>query len=127
MVRKSFVEIAGYSPDDPEVLAEQEDFDQYLWYTDCLVKARADQGLSQTAVARRMGTTQSAVSDLERSGSDPRVSTLMRYARALGAPLRFRAPVFSQISIEVTTVPASAVRKPLIFSGWTSIPKDDVA
>src|SRR5262245_8585878 len=39
---------------------------------------------SQTAVARSMGTTQSAVSDLEHGRVDPRLSTLQRYARAVG-------------------------------------------
>lgn len=42
---------------------------------------------SQTAVAKAMGTTQSAVSDLEGGATDPRLSTLQRYARAIGCRL----------------------------------------
>jgi transcriptional regulator with XRE-family HTH domain len=48
---------------------------------------RGEQGISQAEVASAMGTTQSAVSDLERGATDPRLSTLQRYARAVGCVL----------------------------------------
>lgn len=51
-----------------------------------LVARRRALGLTQTAVGRSMGTTQSAVSELE-SGADCRLSTLRRYAAALGVTL----------------------------------------
>lgn len=92
-MRKSIAEIAGYSDDNPEVLAARDDFAEYLRYTDCLVAHRKKLDITQREVADRMGTVQSAVSELERSDSDPRVSTLMRYARALGVPFKFRLPV----------------------------------
>lgn len=38
-----------------------------------------------------METTQSAVSDLERGTADPQLSTLQRYARAVGARVVVRA------------------------------------
>jgi transcriptional regulator with XRE-family HTH domain len=41
-------------------------------------------GLSQTEVAARMGTSQSAVARLEAGALDVRLSTLARYAQALG-------------------------------------------
>jgi predicted transcriptional regulator len=41
-------------------------------------------GLSQTEVAARMGTSQSAVARLEAGALDVRLSTLARYAEALG-------------------------------------------
>lgn len=41
-------------------------------------------GLSQTAVAGRMGTSQSAVARLEAGEADVRLSTVERYAAALG-------------------------------------------
>jgi transcriptional regulator with XRE-family HTH domain len=44
-------------------------------------------GLSQTAVAARMGTSQSAVARLESGAADVRLSTLHRYAEALGGTL----------------------------------------
>lgn len=48
-----------------------------------MVACRKQSGRSQTVVAKAMGTTQSAVSELEGGAVDPRLSTLQRYARAL--------------------------------------------
>jgi seryl-tRNA synthetase len=45
---------------------------------------RGKQGESQTAVAARMATSQSSVARLERSAGDARISTVDRYAEALG-------------------------------------------
>lgn len=52
-----------------------------------LVSVRRNADLSQQAVAERMGTTQSAVSELERVATDPHISTLQRFSRAVGAKL----------------------------------------
>jgi transcriptional regulator with XRE-family HTH domain len=52
-----------------------------------LIQCRQDKGLSQSIVAEAMETTQSAVSELEGGGTDPRLSTLQRFARALGSRL----------------------------------------
>lgn len=51
--------------------------------TEALVARRIDLGLSQTEVAARMGTSQSAVARLEAGGADVRLSTLERYAAAV--------------------------------------------
>ncbi len=50
-----------------------------------LVSRRRELGLSQTQVAARMGTSQSAVARLEAGQGDIRLSTLERYAAALGS------------------------------------------
>jgi transcriptional regulator with XRE-family HTH domain len=50
---------------------------------DELVQARRERGLSQTEIAARMGTSQSAVARLERGDLDVRLSTLERYAAAV--------------------------------------------
>ncbi|HLX78119.1 MAG TPA: helix-turn-helix domain-containing protein [Acidimicrobiales bacterium] len=50
-------------------------------------------GLSQTEVAARMGTSQSAVARLEAGSLDVRLSSLERYAAALGQDFKF---MFSQ-------------------------------
>lgn len=52
-----------------------------------LADARHEQGLSQTAVAAQMGTSQSVVARLESGALDMRLSTLQRYAAALGLDL----------------------------------------
>ncbi len=55
-----------------------------------LAARRVELGLSQTAVAARMGTSQSAVARLESGTADLRLSTLERYAAALGEVLDWR-------------------------------------
>ena len=57
--------------------------------SDGLVSERVRLGLTQTEVAARMGTSQSAVARLEAGDADIRLSTLERYATALGMELRF--------------------------------------
>jgi DNA-binding XRE family transcriptional regulator len=63
-----------------------------------LVARRRETGLSQTEVAARMGTSQSTVARLEAGEVDPRLSTLQRYAEALGAGLDIQLRDRSQIS-----------------------------
>jgi transcriptional regulator with XRE-family HTH domain len=55
-----------------------------------LVARRQALGLSQTEVAARMGTSQSSVARLESGSSDILLSTLERYAAALGDELGWR-------------------------------------
>jgi predicted transcriptional regulator len=55
-----------------------------------LVELRRESGLSQTQVAARMGTSQSAVARLEAGEVDVRLSTLERYAAAVGHHLDVR-------------------------------------
>ena len=54
-----------------------------------LAERRRRLGLSQTAVAARMGTSQSAVARLEAGVDDVRLSTLERYAEAVDLRLGF--------------------------------------
>lgn len=56
-----------------------------------LVSHRRAVGLSQTQIAARMGTSQSAVARLETGDADVRASTLERYAAALGRVIRWQA------------------------------------
>jgi ribosome-binding protein aMBF1 (putative translation factor) len=58
--------------------------------TTALVSRRVELGLSQTEVAARMGTSQSAVARLESGDADIRLSTLERYAAALGQRLDWK-------------------------------------
>ena len=57
--------------------------------SDELVERRRALGLSQTQVAARMGTSQSAVARLETGTSDVLMSTVDRYATALGWRLKW--------------------------------------
>lgn len=47
-------------------------------------QARRNSGLTQAQLARRLGTSQSAVAQLERRGTNPTVATLDRALRAAG-------------------------------------------
>ena len=55
-----------------------------------LTATRVALGLSQTEVAARMGTSQSAVARLESGAADIRLSTAERYAAAIGRQLAWR-------------------------------------
>jgi transcriptional regulator with XRE-family HTH domain len=50
-----------------------------------LVQMRKDKGLTQQAVADRMHRDKAAVSNFERLNVDPHLSTIRRYAAAIGA------------------------------------------
>jgi len=55
-----------------------------------LAEQRQAAGLSQTEIAARMGTSQSAVARLESGTVDVRASTLERYAAAVGSEITWK-------------------------------------
>jgi len=55
-----------------------------------LAARREQLGLSQTVVAARMGTSQSAIARLVAAESDTKLSTLERFAAALGEKIEWR-------------------------------------
>ena len=78
MRRKGFAAAYAESADEYELVRE-------------LLVARARAGLTQEQVAECMGTTKSAVSRLEGVGKhSPSVSTLKKYARAVGCEVEIR-------------------------------------
>ena len=86
MKRKGFSRAYAESADEYELVRE-------------LLAARAKAGLTQEQVAASMGTTKSAVSRLEAVGRlSPSVSTLKKYARAVGC------------EVEIRLVPASGLQ-----------------
>ncbi len=72
---------------DPAAAALYEDHGDLNRVIDSLVALRRALGLTQTEVARRMGVKQPTISGFENEGSDPHLSTLQRYARAVAARL----------------------------------------
>ncbi|MEN2739532.1 helix-turn-helix transcriptional regulator [Microbacterium sp. X-17] len=50
-----------------------------------LIKARKSRGLTQKDVADKLGVSQPTIADFERQDSDPKLSTIRRYAHAVGA------------------------------------------
>lgn len=84
---KTWRDMLNESLEDPNFRKEWEDANAELAELDKIIEARASAGLTQTDVATRMGTTQSAVARLESNlmrGKLPSGRTLMRYAKALG-------------------------------------------
>jgi len=55
-----------------------------------LATKREELGISQTIVAARMGTSQSAVAPLEAGEMDAKFSTVERFAAALGQKVEWR-------------------------------------
>jgi ribosome-binding protein aMBF1 (putative translation factor) len=60
---------------------------------------RTQAGLTQTELARRMGTTQSSIARIEGGGSLPTLDMLARLAHATGIPLRLAAPGITDIDL----------------------------
>lgn len=73
--------------ENPEFREEYEKSDAEFQLIEALVRARVNANLSQTELARRIGTTQSAIARLEGGGVSPSISTLRRYAEATGTRL----------------------------------------
>jgi DNA-binding XRE family transcriptional regulator len=81
--------------------AYDESEEEYLLVRE-LLAARVHAGLTQEEVASSMGTTKSAVSRLEGAGKhSPSVSTLKKYARAVGCDVEIRlVPAGSRTNAE---------------------------
>ena len=73
--------------EDPEFREEYARADDEFALIEALVRARAAAKLTQTELARRLGTTQSAVARLEGGRVAPSLATLRRYAEATGTRL----------------------------------------
>jgi len=72
---------------DPAFAAEYQKADIEYSVIESLINARTAADLSQEELAKRLGTTQSAVARLESGRISPSLSTLRRYAEATGTRL----------------------------------------
>ena len=61
-------------------------------FASAMIAARARAGLTQAQVAKKMGTTQSVVARIESGTHLPSMSTLERYAKAVGSDLHISLP-----------------------------------
>jgi DNA-binding XRE family transcriptional regulator len=73
--------------EDPEFREEYARADEEYALVEALVRARTTAKLTQAEVARRLGTTQSAIARLEGGQVSPSFATLRRYAEATGTRL----------------------------------------
>lgn len=115
-------EMFGIDPESPE--AQRADFlvDSDMRMLDKLVQIRRERGLTQAQVGAIMGVSQPTVAEFEATGSNPRLSTIRRYAQAVEAlvrhevePDRGQAASWSEIVIDTPatirarrTVPSQA-------------------
>lgn len=83
--------LAEAQESDPNLAGAINDADRRHRLLRSLVAARHAAGLTQAQVAEEMQTTQSAVSEMEGGITDPRLSTLQRYARAIGLVIEIEA------------------------------------
>ena len=73
--------------EDPEFRDEYARADGEFRLIEALVRARTAARLTQAELARRLGTTQSAIARLEGGRVSPSFATLRRYAEATGTRL----------------------------------------
>lgn len=68
-----------------------DDFDLQYRIAGLLIRLRSEAGLSQAELAKRVGTTQSAIARIESGKVVPRLESLQRIARACGKTLEIVA------------------------------------
>ena len=85
-----------------EALAAQDERLRHL-----LVRARKAAGMSQRDVAAALGIKQSSVAGFESHDNDPRLSTIRRYALAVGAHVEHRVstPASGVVPVQVVSHP----------------------
>jgi transcriptional regulator with XRE-family HTH domain len=76
-----------------------------------LLLARSEMHLSQTQVAKIMGVSQPTVASFERYDNDPRLSTIRRYAHAVGVSIS-HSVFLDGVEIE---------------SGWTRVGEGEIS
>ena len=85
--RRSWAAIKRDSMADPAVQTGHETARRAFQLGDQVRHFREARGMSQAELARRLGTSQSAIARLEAGGVDPKLETLERVSRALGVEL----------------------------------------
>lgn len=90
-VRHDHAEFLAQARERPGFQAAYEALALEYQVIDQLIRARTRAGLTQEAVAERMGTTKSAVSRIESARKHaPSLSTLQRYAQAVQCDLQIK-------------------------------------
>ncbi|MEJ7826412.1 MAG: helix-turn-helix transcriptional regulator [Solirubrobacteraceae bacterium] len=88
-------ESTSLNPDFPQLVAQARRKRELLA---ALRRERRRSKVSQKVVAAAMGTSQSAVSELEKTASDAKVSTVEKYAGALGFAVQYHLVPLGQVT-----------------------------
>ena len=85
-----------------DVKAEYDRLDEEFTFLDEFLKARTAAGITQAEIAKRIGTTQSAIARLESGGGkhSPSLATLEKYAHALGC--RWELRLVNEVETRIT-------------------------
>lgn len=75
---------------DSKLKAEYDKLQPEFALIDAMINARKQRGLTQVALAERIGTKQSVISRLEIGGANPSVAFLKKFAQALQTRLEIR-------------------------------------
>ena len=84
------LEMLGLDLDNPDDLLGVQLAEEDHELIQELIRMRIRKGLRQVDVATKMQRDPSAVSNFERLGGDPHLSTVRRYAQAVGVRIRHR-------------------------------------
>ena len=87
---KSFEAFKKKMLKDPAVKAAYDALEEEYALANELIGARAKANLTQEQVARRMGTSQSAVARMESGRKMPSTTSLQKYAKAVGHRVRIK-------------------------------------
>jgi transcriptional regulator with XRE-family HTH domain len=85
--RATWSEVKSHRPLTEEGRAAYEDEARISAFRALVYRLRTEAGLTQAELARRMGTTQSAIARMEGGGTRPTLETLEKLAAAIGAEL----------------------------------------
>jgi predicted transcriptional regulator len=86
----SFEELKARLLANPDVKKEYDTLAPEFEFSAELLRARLRAGISQTELAERMGTSQSAIARLESGQTLPSTKTLIRFAEATGSKIELR-------------------------------------
>lgn len=78
-------EAVGLDADDPKLRLAEELVAADRDFLESLIALRVDKDLNKTQVAAMLGRHKSTVTNFEQLGADPHLSTIRRYAAAIGA------------------------------------------
>jgi transcriptional regulator with XRE-family HTH domain len=90
-MNRPILAILGFKTDSPVSNLARELVKSDRDFITRLIELRKEAGLTQEDVAEKLGVSQPAISDFERVGGDPRLSTIRRYALAIGARVHHHA------------------------------------
>ncbi len=75
---------------DPVIKAEYDRLEPEFAIIQAVIDARMKKGITQEKLAKKMGTTQSAIARLESGNANPSVSFLQKLAQALNSKLEIK-------------------------------------